>query len=540
MALLILGPVVAGAQRVPGVGSDAVVLPSGTLRVSVDGRLESWSSRFESDPAGSPLAERVPLGTELGGVEIGSDRIGALMPVESRVRSMTGMEDFRLSIGDVRIRAEARRSTIPIRAELGIGRRLQLSAMVPYVETQVMMAAAVNASAEGGWNVGVNPALQKADAASQNAALVGQLRAAAGSLETALAGCSEGSTSPVCADPGGARATGQATIALADDIAELYGLPDQQGAPVVPRAGSAAASALSGRIAGLRSTYAAFGIGGIAEGAMPAGAGQPLTAATFPDMLGALGIALPRNVTRYGIGDVELGARVLLVDGFAGDAARASVPSGFAMRASLDGLVRLGTGQPPDPDRLLDVGTGDGQTDVELGVVGDVLLGRRFWASAALRYGVQLAGERTIRLPSAPGESYLTASDAERVTFDPGDYMELELTPRLSVGDFVSLAAQYRFRRSGADVVERSAGGAEGSAAALDWLGRTAEGSEHRLGVGLTLSTMSAYVAGRVRTPLDVSYLHSQTVAGSGRATVRSATDQVTVRAYLGIFGRRR
>lgn len=538
--MLASAPAALQAQRVPGIGSDAIVLPSGTLRVSVDGRMDSWRSRFSSDEAGAPMGSRVPLGAELGGEAVGATQIGALAPLEARLGSLTGLPSFRLSIGDVGVRAEARRSALPIRMELGLGHRLQLSAMVPYVETQVVVATSVNPSAGDGWNVGQNPALSTSSAATQNEALVGQLRAAAGALETALAGCGGAEGSPACADQEAARARGEATLALATEIAELYGLPGESGALVVPRRGSAAAAGLDGRIANLRAYYSSVGIDRISEDAAPANASQPLTATTFGDLLTGLDVPLPRSVTKYGVGDVELGARLLLVDSFAGDAPPGAGSASFGFRASLDGLVRLGTGRPPDADRLLDVGTGDGQTDLEVGGVADLMVGRRFWTSAAFRYGYQMAGDRELRIPSQAGESYAAVGEAESVRVSPGNYVEFEVTPRVSLGDFVSLATQYRFRHRAADVLERMTGAEEAAPAPLDWMGRMAEGTEHRVGVGLTLSTMSAYAAGRIGTPLDVSYLHTRTVAGSGPGTARMATDQVTVRVYLGVFGRRR
>ena len=522
-------------------GTDAIVLPAGTLRVTVDGRMDSWNSRYDSDDTGAPTSSRVSLGAELGGEAVGAGQIGALAPLEARLGALTGLPSFRMSLGEVRVRAEARRSTIPIRLELGVGHRLQLSAMIPYTETQVVTSTAVNRSAGDGWNAGLNPALANADAATRNATLVNQLRAAAGSLEDALANCDAGNSSPVCADPAGARARSDATLALATDIAEVYGLPGEPSAPVVPRSGSAAATSLATRIADLRGYYNSLGIEAIGENSAPAGAVQPLTAPTFQELLGGLDVPIPRSVTRYGLGDMELGARVLLLDSFSGEASQESpLPGRIALRASLDGLVRLGTGAPAEADRLLDIGTGDGQTDIEIGGVADVMVGRRFWTSAAFRYGIQMAGERTVRLPSRAGESYLATDREERIRVSPGNYMEIEVTPRMSLGDFVSLATQYRFRHRDADVLERLAGDVGADPVALDWLGGLAEANEHRLGVGLTLSTMSAYAEGRIGTPLDVSYLHTRTIAGDGRSTARMATDQVSVRLYLGVFGRRR
>jgi hypothetical protein len=178
--------------------------------------------------------------------------------------------------------------------------------------------------------------------------------------------------------------------------------------------------------------------------------------------------------------------------------------------------------------------------DVEVGAVADLIFDRRFWMSAAARYGVQLEGEQTMRVPSADGESYVTDANRVRLRRDPGDYMELELTPRVSVGEFISLSASYRFRHQGADVLEQAGASPEAAPLPLDVLARSFEGNEHRVGLGLTVSTVSAYAAGRVNMPLDISYVHSRTVAGAGIATPKLTRDEVMLRIYLSVFGRGR
>lgn len=539
LALLVLPVLALPAQRVMGTGTDAIVLPKGVLRVSVLGQLDAWNSTFGSDATGAPLTSSRTLGSPFSSGDLGSAQVGGLGQLENRLRALTGLDALQLSLGDVQVRTEARRYTVPLRMELGLGRRLQLSAMVPYVQTRVEMATVANRAGDRG-NVGLNPALSNATAAQSNATVVDQLRLSADALDAALAACGAGGTSPACADPAAARATNDAALEFASSIAAIYGLPEGEAAVLVPRVGSAAAEAIRARIAAIRAAYGAYGVALIGADAAPVNALDPLTGEKFAEALGGLGIPAPGNAAQYGIGDIELGARVLVWDGFGGDIARAASPTGFTARASVDGLVRLGTGKPADAEKLLSVGTGDGQMDVEVGAVADLLFGRRFWASAAVRYGVQMAGEQTVRVPSFIGEGYVPDASIARVRRDPGDYMVAELTPRVSLGDFVSLSASYRFRHQGADAVKLAGATADAAPLPLDILGRSFEGSEHRVGLGLMVSTISAYAAGRVNLPLDVSYLHSRTVAGSGMATPKLTRDEIMLRVYLSAFGRRR
>ena len=524
------------AQRVSGLGPNAVVLPRGVLRLDVGGRLENWNSTFGSSASGAATGGEVPLGNRFSGTAVGASLIGGLAPLEAQLQELTGLSSLQVVLGDVAVQAQARSASLPLRLELGIGRRLQFSAGATYFQTRVDVRDQVNRAGTAG-NVGYNPALGDAAAAQQNALLVSQLQASASVLQDALAACGT-STSPACADPAGAQAAAASALALAQSVTGVYGSDTGTGAALVPRVGSAAAAAVAARLAALRTALTAFGVSVLGETSAPANALQPLTSATFGPALTALGVTAPGPATRYGFGNVEIGARFALLDGFQGDVVRATSPTGLTMRASADALVRLPVGNGPRAERLIDVGTGDGHTTVELGGVADLLVGRRFWASAALHYGLRLAGDETVRLPSTAGEAYLAASSEQVVSRDPGDYLRLEITPRVTLGDFVSVSLPYQYRTVQADRTTVPLSAAQ-APVAVDVLDRAARGSVHRLGVGLTLSTLSSYAAGHVGAPLDVSYMHLETLRGAGGSTASSSIDAIQLRLYLAAFGRR-
>ena len=504
---------------------------------SVGGTLQSWNSTFGSSAAGVPTTNEVPLGAPFSGTAVGASLIGGLAPLETRLQELTGLPTLQLTVGDVAVQARARSATLPIRLEFGLGRRLQLSAGATYFQTRVDARDIVNRAGSAG-NVGYNPALDDAAAANRNALLVAQLEASATALQDALAACAT-TTSPACADPAAAEAAAASAQALAQSVSAVYGSGDAgSGAALVPRTGSAAAAAVAGRLSALRTTLDGFGVTALGETTAPANALQPLTSATFGPALAALGVTAPGSASHYGMGDVEIGARLALLNGIGDDVARAAAPTGVTVRATADALVRLPIGEGPRADRLLDVAVGDGHTTVEFGGVADVLVGRRFWASAALHYGLRLPGDETVRLPSAPGQGYLAASSEQVVSRDPGDYLRLEITPRLALGEFVAISLPYQYRRVSADETTLSASPSQ-APLAVDALDRAAEGYVHRLGVGITLSTLSSYAAGRVGAPLDVSYVHSETLSGAGRGTARASIDAIQLRLYLSAFGRR-
>src|SRR4030095_3291531 len=74
---------------------------------------------------------------------------------------------------------------------------------------------------------------------------------------------------------------------------------------------------------------------------------------------------------------------------------RARSRGGF--RAAVEGLVRFPTGELARPDRVLAIGTGDGQTDVEFRLPAD--LGARRWGLRGEgMYNRQLAADYVLRV----------------------------------------------------------------------------------------------------------------------------------------------
>lgn len=517
----------AGAQPVLGIGDNAVVLPRGVLRVSMGGELEMYDERYSNDANGAATGTVVPFRAELAR-PLDASGLGLVADLQERLRAATGATALTLSFGALQPRAEARRISVPVRLDLGLGSRLQLSVMVPYVQTRVVAYPAV----VGGANLGLNPALGDTALAGRTTELVAQFGSASAALQAALAACATNpGASPACADPQGALATDAAAQAFASAIASIYVSEDGGGSPLVPVAGSDAAAAVAERIAAYRAAYAALGIDAIAERAGPANAAPP----TLPDydrVIGDFGYGALTSRSRYGIGDVEVGGRLLLLDGFGAPREALTSAGRVRMRATATALVRLGTGATDDPNDLLDIGIGDGQHDVELGLVSDVAVGRVF-VTVGARYGIQLAGDVEVRA-SASNDVLVPPEALITVSRDPGDYLELEVTPRYALGRHLSVGAQYHYRTKGADHYDVP--GDEALAAALE---RTTEAYEHRVGAGITLSTLADWARGRVGVPLEVSYLHSRVVSGGGMLTNRTGRDEVMVRLYLGLFGRR-
>jgi len=131
-------------------------------------------------------------------------------------------------------------------------------------------------------------------------------------------------------------------------------------------------------------------------------------------------IITTRRHLRYFAGDVELAAKYRVLQG-------ASYATSVAF------VMRLPTGHQDSPNDLLDVGTGDHQTDFEIQAAQELTLFNRLWLNAAVRAGVQQQGTRDRRVGPVTDLLLPRASLAE-LNWKPGNYVGVDVAPLLRFG----------------------------------------------------------------------------------------------------------
>lgn len=532
---LIAAPCSARAQRAAGVGEDAFVLPRGAVRVTLAPTFETADERFRAD------GSRAPLGDVAGGVWDAA-RLRGLAAGERALRDLTGDASARLSLGVIRVVAAQRATIVPLAIEMGLGSRLQVGVLLPFVRT----IADVTGSTAGdpSSTAGLNPALVRETALDSNTTLVRQLLAAARTRESAAGlpsdGCAGSAASPCVVVNETRRAAAQLAALYGTSLDESLGaLSGIAGAGAVPRLGTTEASAVDARVAALRAA-----LGGDASGITnerPAHAAAPISAtelATFVgDVRSGLGLDAFGPVQRTHFGDLDAQAKVSVIDGIGALGSDPRAPVG--LRFAVAGVLRAPTGQGEQPGNAFDVGTGDGQTDVELRGVLDVTVGRAFWISAAARMIRQLEDDQFVRAPVSLAEGvFAPAAAIVRAHRDLGDALQLEVTPRWVPNQYFAVAAMYQVRRKEGDVYTLADGGTGGGVPGTDpdvsLVGAGTEFTEHRAGVGVTWSTLGAARRGQRVVPLDVSFLRVQTLRATGGSTPAIATTQLRLRVWFG------
>jgi hypothetical protein len=501
----LLAPSGAYAQLAP------VGVPAGVLRVDLDGSVETWDHRWLD-------GEREPLGTDLSSPAAGSDVLPFLSDADARIGRITGLTGYRLNLGALTTDALADESRGSLGLALGLTRSITIFGNVPLVRTRVQTSYALTptTATDAGLTPGTDAQATFFDQFETSLATLSQ-RIAAGDFD---------------GDPAlKARATStlQDATALRDDLFGLLADP-LTASSFVPTATSTAGTAVTTRLSALQTTLASdFGVAGFSE--LPT---LPTTPATTDELLAVLGdpsgpTALRLDESKLTFrGDAEAGVAITLVDRW--DRARAR--GGF--RAAVEGLVRFPTGQLAPTDRVLALGTGDGQTDVELRITTD--LGAGSWGLRAEgMYNRQLAANYLLRVapPTQPlaGIDLLTA-----VRRDPGDVVRLAVRPFFRLAPTFAIEGTAMHWSRGEDEVSYLSAADEIPGVDASVLAQDSKASATVLGIGITYSSPGKFREGGRGLPVDASWGYERVVRTTGGIVPDRHTFRARFRAYFGIF----
>jgi hypothetical protein len=494
---------------------------------------------------------REPVLQDLNIPSIGTVQFPNLTPVEVGLRGLTGISDYSLSLGRTVASGDVRITAGSVVLEAGLTKRLSAGVVVPFVRTRNNVTLGVNPNGEG--NVGFNPAAAGVAAArDQNTALVGQLLTAARAVEAQL-GLPAGGCGAATGTPAQCQGV-QSVRTFAGGIGAIYGanaIPTQgyagaAGSPFVPLTGSAAQGAIAARVQQIRGQLGAAGA--LVTTSAPFASPQNLGLADAQRILteGAFGVvAAPvGTANRSGLGDIELAGKYSLVNTFGHDDPNARLtPTGVNFRSALTGVFRVGTGLAEDPRNFLDVPTGTGANAVGVRSTSDILLGSRFWSSLALRYTVQLPDDQLVRIVDQPERLLAAQYRQQTVRRNLGDFFELEATPRFVLTNWLAVAGQYYFRNkqhddyTGTFTVPAAVTGFADLTLDARTLRQETSAIEHRVGGGLSLSSVQPFAAGRFPLPAELTYTLQQSVRGYGGGVPRITLHQVQARLY---YARRR
>ncbi|GAC1516724.1 MAG: hypothetical protein NVS1B4_13360 [Gemmatimonadaceae bacterium] len=542
----------ARSQRVVGTGDDVEMPVPGTIRFRATTEWTRFDQRYANGFGPRPTGSLEPLGASLTLDSLGVRQLPQLAPTQTRIRTLAKAPTFALSLGNSVANLDASIVRTPIHLEMGVTRRFALGVMVPYVRTRTVARFQVNPDGTRA-SVGLNPLLspdQRAQALGQNGRLYQQFASASDSLALLIVACSVSPTAspqcaPILADPFGASALVVESNAFAGSLKLVYGGGATTFSPVVPVVRSRIQSAIDAQIDTLDQRFQRF------LGATPRIVTRPFAApgpfaladadVLVTDTSSVAGIRGNRvgTVERSHIGDIELGAKLLLIDAPSGGNLRR-----LGWRSALTGVLRLPTGERPDADDFSSVRTDDGTGAVEIRAANEFTLGPRFSTVVNARYAWPQVDAEQARITDDPTSILAALYRRQTVRRQMGNFYEIDVSPRYMVtpslrfAGFLLLRGRDDDRYTGGFLVDPDAPGMPGTMVLnASTLGLGTGATEQRIGGGFTYSSTALYAQGRSSLPLDASFLHYETLHASGGNTAKVTTDQVSIRLYVRILG---
>jgi hypothetical protein len=248
---------------------------------------------------------------------------------------------------------------------------------------------------------------------------------------------------------------------------------------------------------------------------------QQLAAQLTAEEIAALGL----NSTRrpYHLGDVQLGARFLLIPGPAGWPFPDTVAR-RSLRTVVGARLRLPTGSGDTRFRT-EVPPLGGHFGVGVDVLNDVFFTQRWYANVSASADFLLPAD-VVRQAYGPERIFPGDSALVTVRRAPGLRAAFSVTPRWRLTDEISfhgeyaMLAQWRTRYTGPDSV---------LPLPTEW--RTG-GSMHGVGIGMRYSSLQAFARGRARLPFEVSLGVTHAVLGNLQAP-DAGTVRITGRIFM-------
>lgn len=492
--------------------------PKGTFRFDIGGTFESADRRLLDGNSEDYLSA-------FGGSPFGANRLPFLRATDSVLSAATG-QSVSVNLGNQRANGQLTIGTGIIGGALGLTRKVTLYGRIPLVTTRVQAHLGLD-TANG--NAGLNrasPAFLEANAADSANLFFNNFGTALDGLATRISNGSYNGNPALLAL---AQAVLQEATALRDGLANITN--GAGASPFLPTQTSAAGIALINRIRALQDTLSttlgvssSFG----EDPVLPSARLAPIDFSTLlgnPD--GPIG-AVPFGEYKLSrMGDIDVGIVLTLIDDFD----RPGKTGGI--RLALDGTMKLPTGQLPDPNNYLSVGTGNGR--YEAGGTGTLDVGAGRWGSRFTGgYLVRFPSNRVLRVTS-PESPYADLGSITNVRLNAGELMNFGARPFFRLAPNLAIHGIAEYWKQGKAKAEyaRAIDSIPGVSASV-----VTEGSDWsfvRLGGGLSYVGRAVRECGpgqKCGFPIDASWSYGTIVAGSGGSVPKFRTTQVEIRWY--------
>ena len=198
------------------------------------------------------------------------------------------------------------------------------------------------------------------------------------------------------------------------------------------------------------------------------------------------------------LGDIEVGAKYQFYN------------KGNWAFAGLVGL-RLPTGEVDDPDNLVDIKPGDGQTDILLRFYADYTGIKNLLLAATIYYDIQLPDEQKLRV--LDDVNFPLTINKETVDRDLGDAFEVRILGNYALSKAFSAGLEYRFTTKSKDSIDGDKG------YCYSCMEEETDYTSHMILASLGYSTLQMYMDKKFKVPLNASITYRYRFAGTNNVT---------------------
>ena len=167
------------------------------------------------------------------------------------------------------------------------------------------------------------------------------------------------------------------------------------------------------------------------------------------------------------------------------------------------------TGETVDVDKAVDVGTGDGQWDVGLGMVSEYKFNSSLSVTAYAGYIVQLEKQANKRIPEE-ADSKITPDKDSKTNIDLGDQLHLQTSLKFSFLNGFTLLNGLSYQHKGKDRYS----GKKYSSQRYNYLEQDTEQTMHSYVAGLGFSTIPLFKQKKFKVPLQANLFYTSVYEG--------------------------
>jgi hypothetical protein len=183
-------------------------------------------------------------------------------------------------------------------------------------------------------------------------------------------------------------------------------------------------------------------------------------------------------------------------------------------RVTLVNSITMPTGKKSDTDKLIDIGSGDEQWDIGVGLAADRVINAKLTLSALINYTAQLAHTTSERIYSED-DSAITNQVDDSTYRDLGDIFQVAFAGNYKINDSLAFQTSYSFQMKGEDEYR----GPKYQQSNYDYLEEETSQEMHAIQLGVTFDTITMYKKKEFMAPMEVGLGYTKPIAGKNVLT---------------------